>query len=85
MTAKNGFDLSVEWRSLSADPLTNLSDVAKSLGVSRDSVRRYIRAGRLRAVRVGGRLKVRRSAALALLQEVQSYERNDDAKTLPVL
>ena len=82
MPAKNGFDLSVEWKSLTADPLETLSDVAKSLGVSRDSIRRYIRSGRLRAVKVGGRLKVRRSAALSLCQDVEAYERDDDAKTM---
>lgn len=60
----------LKWTPLSSDPLEKLADVADALDVSRDSLRRWIRKGRLQAIRLGGRrgfYRIRRSRVLALL------------------
>jgi excisionase family DNA binding protein len=60
----------LQWKSLADDPLMRLSEVANALNVSRDTVRRWARLGKLPAVKLGGPhgfYKVRRSRVLALL------------------
>lgn len=42
--------------------LLSYKDAARSLGVSLSSVRRYVSSGRLPAVRVGGSVRIERSA-----------------------
>ncbi len=63
--AKNREDR--QWQSLTDDPLMRLSAVAEALDLSRDTLKRWIRAGRLPAVKLGGVYRVRRSRVLALL------------------
>jgi excisionase family DNA binding protein len=73
----------LEFRSLADDPLLRLSEVARALGVSHDSVRRYVRRGLLPGVKLGGPhgfYKVRTSRVLALLKE--SMKGESDAQTL---
>ena len=56
-----------QWQSLADDPLLRLSDIAKALHLSRDTVRRWVRAHKIPALKIGGTYKVRRSRVLALL------------------
>jgi excisionase family DNA binding protein len=60
----------IQWESLTVDPLERLSTVAKALGLSPDTLRRYVRTGVLPGIKIGGPhgfYKVRRSAVLRLL------------------
>ncbi|MBZ5598117.1 MAG: helix-turn-helix domain-containing protein [Acidobacteriia bacterium] len=58
------------WRSLENDPLMLLSAMRPILGnPSVDSIRRWVRAGKIKSVRVGGRLMCRRSAVLAFIKD----------------
>jgi excisionase family DNA binding protein len=56
------------WMSLRDDPLMRLSEVAASLRVSRDTVRRWVRERKLQGVRVGGTVRIRRSGVLAFVE-----------------
>jgi excisionase family DNA binding protein len=60
----------IEWQSLRSDPLLSLGECCETLHVSRDSLKRWMRAGKLRGCKVGGRWKVRRSQALNLIREM---------------
>jgi len=73
-----------EWQRLEDDPLLPLTTIAHQLGVSRDSVARWLRQHKIQGCKIGGRLRIRRSAALAFIRSA-NYERKDDAESLPVL
>jgi excisionase family DNA binding protein len=45
-----------------ADTLLSLAEIAKGLGVSVRTVKRYIALGRIEAIMIGNRYKVRQSA-----------------------
>jgi excisionase family DNA binding protein len=60
-----------QWASLQRDPLLTVRAIHAALHVDVHTVRRWIKEKRLRAVRVGGRLLIRQSQVLNLLQEVE--------------
>ncbi|GHO56636.1 helix-turn-helix domain-containing protein [Ktedonobacter robiniae] len=61
-----------------ADELLTIDQVASELQLHPDTIRRYIREKRLRATRVGGRLRVRRSELDRFLSEGETSEDNLD-------
>ena len=64
------------WLSLRDDPLVGVREAAETLGCSVYSIRRWLKTGRIRFVRVAGRLKMRQSQILALIQS-ERYEGNE--------
>lgn len=63
-----------QWESLSSDPLMRLSEIAEGFRLSGDTLRRWVRSGKLQAVKLGGTYKVRRSRVLALLESENPNE-----------
>lgn len=74
----------VEWQSLELDPLLPIKSVAQQLNVSRDSVARWLRQHKIRGVKVGGRLRIRRSVALSFIRSAE-YERDEGANDATTL
>jgi excisionase family DNA binding protein len=65
----NASPVVIAWESLDRDPLVSPRECAQKFGVHVSTVRRWIARRRLRAVRVGGSLRLRQSQLLALLKE----------------
>lgn len=61
-------------QSAPADPLLTLNEVATNLDVSRATVERLIRAGRLRALKLGHLTRVRQSDQNAFLAALPAAE-----------
>jgi excisionase family DNA binding protein len=57
----------LQWQSLKDDPLLRVSEIADTLDVSHDTVKRWIAAGKLVSIKLCGVHRVRRSRVLALL------------------
>jgi excisionase family DNA binding protein len=52
------------------EPLYTTTEVARALRVSRDTISRWIRLGKLDAVKVGNGFRIKKSVADALLNEI---------------
>jgi excisionase family DNA binding protein len=63
----------VAWQSLSADPLVSVRECAATFAVDPSTIRRWVKLRKLRAVKVGGQLRVRQSQVLGLMQEMGEH------------
>jgi excisionase family DNA binding protein len=68
------------WLNLGKDNLVSIRDCARQLGVSAHSIRRWLRSGRLKGVKVAGRYRIRQSTILNFIQEIHA-----DGPPMPVL
>jgi excisionase family DNA binding protein len=58
------------WASLTDDPLLTVAELSARLGAHESTVRRWIHSGKLKAHKIGGKLRVRTSTALRFAGEV---------------
>ena len=57
------------WASLADDPLLTVRELAERLGADQSTIRRWIHSGKLKAHKIGGKLKSRTSVALQFMGE----------------
>ena len=55
------------------DTMLSVKEIAKMLSVSKRTVQRMVKRGDLNAIRVGGQIRVRRSALDRMLRECSVY------------
>ena len=63
----------IAWQSLSADPLVSVRECAATFAVDPSTIRRWVKLRKLRAVKVGGCLRMRQSEILGLMREMGAH------------
>ena len=59
-----------KWESLKSDRLLSLREIQDVIGHDVTTLRRWVKEKRIRACRVGGQIRIRQSAVLALMKDL---------------
>ncbi len=59
-----------KWESLARDPLVSVRQIEALFGYDPTTIRRWIKAKKLRAAKIGGQIRIRQSAILNLIKEM---------------
>ena len=59
-----------KWESLANDPLVSVRQIQSKFGFDVTTIRRWIKNKQLRAVKIGGQIRIRQSAILELMKDM---------------